>query len=1207
MVIDDTNVEESGRLSTESVSDLAENDSVSKLAGEEVQEEGEQIVDSIPLPEAASPEQVTVHKFQHGGLPAAAAALSLGPKGVVVSRPQLRPCTSAPPIIDELEKENLVSSIASALKESLTSVILAQTQPDSLASDIAEEPLPAPTYSDTKEINDTVEPETEKTETTEAAIEKPETTEDPTEKSETAAIENKSVGRKQKMAEIFGSDDENSKEDVNHLEQISDCEEGELDESEAEEPSDQELPPSANRIVRMLTPPPTAENRPPAAKLGCEEGEIVDKKAAKKRVNIKSRKTGEEVAASTEECDFLRSAGIGGERRVELSLEDEGIPSTFKKLDSGKTRHYRHQGDIKVVEGRGEVKPKKEQETAEDDKRSKRQEMKRYDVRRVVEQRSRSDHHSKSEHRSRSASKTKSKDRSSKKSKSRRKRSSSSSSSSSSTSGSSLSSLSPDRRRGKENQRKRSLSLSSDGGSRKKRKSKLKSKSDDKSRDKKKKSKKKKKVKDKYKEKKTQITSDGKNRSEVGSLGTGQNADDIEIPSKAVFASGDKIVVSLHFGSSGTTKSGVKKRKRKSESKESVIKKPKEELRAPSPSESPVKKSQSSSTKTESSNNEKSSKKTHSSSTKSSSDQTPTKSEPVSSKSHPESRSSDKHSSSEKSKETPKPPQPKRGEDVRDMRGGRGRGRLSRPGRHPRSKPVLIDIETSREIPLEDTRPSDVIVLSDSDESNDESNLPPLPPLPPPPLPPQQSQAPPPQQQQLPPPPPPPPTPVSSKTPVSLKPRGGKHNLFSKQGAAVKFSLSSKANSIKKLNNPLLLLGETEEEEEEEEQIPLPAQQQPSVTQPPSEASSSKADAPCDPAAGKPAPEDDTFLGNLPLPDGPSRLASSPTKTTSSPIFRPATPPPAKPKSPLPTSAYDPSQPTHTPSSGGSTPRHSPSPVRTLPPKLQQPPPPLPPPPTPPMMPSFPLPHPGAVLMPPMTSLPPPPLPPPPLLTSAPPPFTVHPSGLIPTVYNTSFPPPNITGLLPLPSAAPLLNQVMKVAPMVQHPHILAPSVPTPAKPGRPMTPPSPTPSEGSDIFGPPSPCSPSSPMSNHETVKITPSASKPRQVIPPVTSATTSSGSGFDALFQSKSHHHHGSSHRSKAKSKPTPSTSRSSTAKPTPVKAAPAGTGAPGGVTLGQDGNEECPSSAVELQVKEKVTYYFNKNAGKHCILIKQFCCSF
>ena len=119
-------------------------------------------------------------------------------------------------------------------------------------------------------------------------------------------------------------------------------------------------------------------------------------------------------------------------------------------------------------------------------------------------------------------------------------------------------------------------------GCRKKRKSKssLKSKerNDDKSstKDKKKKAKKKKRIKDKHKDKKSHSTSEGKSSrsSELGALGNDPSAtcgDDIEIPSKAVFASGDKIVVSLHFGSSSSSKPVVKKKKRKAESKDLTI------------------------------------------------------------------------------------------------------------------------------------------------------------------------------------------------------------------------------------------------------------------------------------------------------------------------------------------------------------------------------------------------------------------------------------------------------------------------------------------------------------------------------------------------------------------------------------------------------------------------------------------------------------
>ena len=109
-------------------SDLADGDSISKLSNEEDVEktEKEDVVDEIQSPPVA-PSVPTVNKFQHGGLLAAAAALTFGPKGGVVSRPQLRPRTEqiAPPMINDLMKANLVSSIASAPKETLTSALLA--------------------------------------------------------------------------------------------------------------------------------------------------------------------------------------------------------------------------------------------------------------------------------------------------------------------------------------------------------------------------------------------------------------------------------------------------------------------------------------------------------------------------------------------------------------------------------------------------------------------------------------------------------------------------------------------------------------------------------------------------------------------------------------------------------------------------------------------------------------------------------------------------------------------------------------------------------------------------------------------------------------------------------------------------------------------------------------------------------------------------
>ena len=86
----------------------------------------------------------------------------------------------------------------------------------------------------------------------------------------------------------------------------------------------------------------------------------------------------------------------------------------------------------------------------------------------------------------------------------------------------------------------------------------------------------KKRIKDKHKDNKSHSTSEGKSNrsSELGALGTAPSAtcgDDIEIPSKAVFASGDKIIASLHFGSSSSSKPLVRKKKRKAESKDLMI------------------------------------------------------------------------------------------------------------------------------------------------------------------------------------------------------------------------------------------------------------------------------------------------------------------------------------------------------------------------------------------------------------------------------------------------------------------------------------------------------------------------------------------------------------------------------------------------------------------------------------------------------------
>ena len=83
-MIDDTNVEDYGRRSAESSSDLADGDSISKLSNEEdiVKTEKEDVVDEIQLPPVV-PTAPTVHKFQHGGLPAAAAALTFGDRNFV--------------------------------------------------------------------------------------------------------------------------------------------------------------------------------------------------------------------------------------------------------------------------------------------------------------------------------------------------------------------------------------------------------------------------------------------------------------------------------------------------------------------------------------------------------------------------------------------------------------------------------------------------------------------------------------------------------------------------------------------------------------------------------------------------------------------------------------------------------------------------------------------------------------------------------------------------------------------------------------------------------------------------------------------------------------------------------------------------------------------------------------------------------------------
>ena len=95
----------------------------------------------------------------------------------------------------------------------------------------------------------------------------------------------------------------------------------------------------------MVTPP-----RDGTANEWGEEGEIIDSKRMKKAKKEKKKKEEEAKSSAAPETnpeeddpdDVLRSAGIGGERKVELSVVDgDGVPTTFKKLDSNKTRHYR--------------------------------------------------------------------------------------------------------------------------------------------------------------------------------------------------------------------------------------------------------------------------------------------------------------------------------------------------------------------------------------------------------------------------------------------------------------------------------------------------------------------------------------------------------------------------------------------------------------------------------------------------------------------------------------------------------------------------------------------------------------------------------------------------------------------------------------------------------------------------------------------------
>lgn len=1090
------------------------------------EEEEEEVVAPLSAPVVRQPQ-----KCQHGGLPAVAAALSFASRNETRPRPtQDRNPSSNSSVMNNLMKANLVSSIASALKQTLTTALLEQTKHDSLAPDLDDVPLPVPSYSDTKDSQAEEERPTADSknppdtvaadETNSPAI--PAVAAAPTTATATAAPitatatvgHKKSPRRKRKLEEIFGSDDDDV-EDVkssNNLEQISDCEEGELDESDGV--SEPDLPASGNRIVRMLTPPVV-----PRGSNDCEEGEIVDKKSLKKKQ--KKNLVAEETVPP--DCDLLESVGIGGERKVELSSVDEAIPSTFKKpSDSSKTRHYRHQGDVKKVAENysrsAEVKAKKEDDPADsEDKRSssKRQEMKRYDVRRVVEKRSRDRHSTGSDSRSGRHRRS----RSPGKSKSSRSRKRSSSTSLSSSSSDSSRSSSPatgsKRRKGKENQRKRSESPRSQSESdvRKRRKHKMKDRAEDKVKDKKKKKHKEKKK--KHKEKKDYA--DALERpADSGASATGR--DDIEIPSKAVFASGDKIVVSLHFGSSGS-KSITKKKKRKSEMTESKseakpeatkrVKEDAEETRE-GKSEAPPTLKKTSSVAEEAIREE------------TSVAPAPGKTAPV------ESCAQLPQSAGPRREEAP------RGDGSRSLR-GRGGRRMPHPSRlHKRVKPVLIDIETSKEIPLETRPASDVIILSDSDASDKETSakLPsiPLPPLPPLPLLPSAPK-------------------IGNKAPSKAKGPLAKPTN-------VKFSLTSKPTPLKKVNNPLF--GEDEEDDTNEE-----SQAEVSV-----------------PASDTQSQEEDYGLPYIPLPDQPPPPSSNGVRNTesASPIFRPATPP---------VSAYDPSHPTHTPSTS-STPSLPASPVPPIPP---------PPNPPPPMVTSFPLPHPGAVLIPPMTSLPPPPLPPPPLLAA---PFGVNPPTLLqPGVYHhhPSYPPPILpSGMAPPGSSAaaalttcssPLKSSVSGSlsTPIPSKPSTSRPpgnnSTVTPSKSaGRPMTPPSPTPSEGSDIFGPPS-VSPSSPVPSSPSPTFKPH--------PPHSSGTSGSHppkkqNNFDSLMQSSSvppQHRHS---KSSSKSKPTTGSKLASGSKP-PVSGKPKPTGPPAPVSSTNDGNEECPSSAVELLVKEKV----------------------
>ena len=420
--------------------------------------------------------------------------------------------------------------------------------------------------------------------------------------------------------------------------------------------------------------------------------------------------------------------------------------------------------------------------------------------------------------------------------------------------------------------------------------------------------------------------------------------------------------------------------------------------------------------------------------------------------------------------------------------------------------------------------------------------------------------------------------------------RGVKGPLQKKPGgAAVKFSLASKANTIKRLNNPLLQLAEAEEENDDDGQPQLQLSSLPIASaMETSPVKTTNTDTTIKPN------EEDNFLTNLPLPDGPARpkdIRISPIKLSKapSPIFRPSTPPL------LPTtSTYDPSFPTNDSSSSNSSPSLSASP---LPPAAVHhhhvPPPPLPPPPKPPMMPvSF---TPSRPLL---SSLPPPPLPPPPLLAGSP--VLIHRptpgsgAGLLSGHFqHLTYPPPPIAGLHsgpppPIPPSAVLhQHQVQGGAVAVAKVPIITslppPPVPvkSPVKSGRPMTPPSPALSDGCDIFG----LSPDSPVSNHETSKPPPPSSSSKTRPSPQTKTSTSGSSSFDSLLQGSNHQpKQGHGHRSAPKPAPFKS-NKSSPMKIKPGNGVPTAPTVTAGSLVTQEGIEECPSSAVELQVKEKV----------------------